>query len=71
VDAGNLGALGSGTINQSVIDTVAASGADFLDWNHGSVTQAAVDLVHANDLELHLWTVNDPTRMQQMTCRWN
>jgi glycerophosphoryl diester phosphodiesterase len=62
----NLGALGSGTINQSVIDTVAASGADFLDWNHGSVTQAAVDLVHANDMELHLWTVNDPTRMHQL-----
>lgn len=30
------------------------------------MTQAAVDLVHANDMEHHLWTVNDPTRMQQL-----
>ena len=62
----NLGALGSGTINQSVINTVAASGADFLDWNHGSITQAAVDLVHASGMELHAWTVNDSNRMQQL-----
>ncbi len=62
----NLGALGSGTITQSVIDSVTAGGGDFLDWSHASVTQAAVDLVHANGLELHAWTVNDPVRMQQL-----
>ena len=25
-----------------------------------------VDLVHANGMELHVWTVNNPTRMQQL-----
>jgi hypothetical protein len=25
-----------------------------------------VDLVHANNMELHVWTVNDPARMQQL-----
>jgi glycerophosphoryl diester phosphodiesterase len=62
----NLGALDSGPINQSVIDTVAAHGGDFLDWGHASINQAAVDLVHANGMELHAWTVNDATRMQQL-----
>lgn len=62
----NLGALGSGALDQSRIDSLQAQGVDFIDWNHNSVTQATVDLVHASGMELHVWTVNDPTRMQQL-----
>ncbi|MCA9241337.1 MAG: hypothetical protein KDA37_14100 [Planctomycetales bacterium] len=62
----SLGALGSGALDQAVINTAVASGADFLDWSHSGITQATVDLVHANGLELHTWTVNDAGRMQQL-----
>ena len=62
----NLGALGSGSLTQSTIDGLKAQGIDFVDWNHSSVTQSTVDLVHANDMELHVWTVNDAARMQQL-----
>lgn len=62
----NLGALGGGVLDQSAINTAQAQGADFLDWSHSSVTQATVDLVHANGMELHVWTVNDSFRMQQL-----
>jgi glycerophosphoryl diester phosphodiesterase len=61
-----LGALGSGTITQAVIDKVKAKGADFIDWNAGGINQAAVDLVHANGMELHVWTVNGASQMQQL-----
>jgi len=62
-----LGALGSGTISASVINNVIAAGANFLDWGDGgAITQAAVDLVHAAGLELHVWTVNNLSRMQQL-----
>jgi glycerophosphoryl diester phosphodiesterase len=62
----NLGALGSGVITQTSINSIKALGADFLDWAHGTVDQAVVDLVHANDMELHVWTVDSPARMQQL-----
>ena len=62
----NLGALGSGTLDQSVINSVMAQGADFLDWAHSGIDQTVVDLVHANGMELHVWTVNDSSRMQQL-----
>lgn len=62
-----LGALGSGTITASVINNVLAAGGNFLDWSDGAaVTQSAVDLVHAAGLELHVWTVNNLARMQQL-----
>lgn len=62
----NLGALGSGTLTQSSISAIKAQGADFLDWAHGTIDQAVVDLVHANDMELHVWTVDSPARMQEL-----
>ncbi|WP_145062577.1 glycerophosphodiester phosphodiesterase [Adhaeretor mobilis] len=62
----NLGALGAGTIDQTVIDTVKSQGADFLDWSHNLISQATVDLVHANDLELVVYTVDDVSRMRQL-----
>ena len=62
----NLGALGSGALDQGVINSALAQGIDFLDWAHSGVTQATVDLVHANGMELHVWTVNDASRMQQL-----
>ena len=61
-----LGALGSGTLSQATIDNVQARGADFISWNHGSIDQIAVDLAHLNGMELHVWTVNDASRMQQL-----
>jgi glycerophosphoryl diester phosphodiesterase len=62
----NLGALGSGQITQASIDSIKAKGADFLDWEHSTVTQSVVDLVHANGMELHAWTVDSSARMQQL-----
>jgi glycerophosphoryl diester phosphodiesterase len=61
-----LGALGSGPITQATITDATMRGADFLDWAHAGVDQAAVDLTHANGIELHVWTVDDPLRMQQL-----
>lgn len=61
-----LGLLGGGTITQSVIDNLKSMGIDFLDWGYGAVDQAAVDLVHANGMELHVYTVNDSARMQEL-----
>ncbi len=61
-----LGILGGGGISQAKLNRLSAQGADFISWNHRSVTQAMVDLVHANGMELHVWTVNSPTRMQQL-----
>ena len=62
----NLGALGSGAITQASINSIKAQGADFLDWEHSTLTQAVVDLVHANGMELHAWTVDSSARMQQL-----
>jgi len=62
----NLGILSSGTLDQSVINTAKSLGIDFLDWNQNGITQATVDLVQANGMELHVYTVNNPTRMQQL-----
>ncbi|MBN2377273.1 MAG: hypothetical protein JXD22_12785 [Sedimentisphaerales bacterium] len=61
-----LGALGSGTLNSSTIATIKASGADFIDWSHSGITATEVDLVHAEDMELFLWTINDSARMQEL-----
>lgn len=62
-----LGALGSGTIDSTVIASVLNSGSNFLDWSDSaSITQAVVDLVHAAGLELHVWTVDSLARMQQL-----
>ncbi len=61
-----LGWVSSGTFNQSAINSAKAIGADFLSWNHSTIDQAAVDLAHANGMELFVWTVNDAPRMQQL-----
>jgi len=62
----NLGILSSGTLNQSVVDYALSLGIDFLDWNQNGITQATVDLVQANGMELHVWTVDNQARMQQL-----
>ncbi len=62
-----LGALGSGAITSTVIDSVIGAGANFLDWSDSaSLTQTVVDMVHAAGLELHVWTVNSLARMQEL-----
>ncbi len=62
-----LGILGSGAITPAKLTRMIAQGADFISWRHGSIrSQATVDLVHANGIELHVWTVNDVDRMQEL-----
>ena len=62
-----LGVLGSGAITQARLNRLAAKGADFISWRHTSIRNSAqVDLVHANGMELHVWTVNDESRMEQL-----
>ncbi|MCA9260556.1 MAG: glycerophosphodiester phosphodiesterase, partial [Planctomycetales bacterium] len=61
-----LGALGSGGVTPVTVAAAQAAGADFLDWEHTGVSQATVDLVHAAGMELHVWTVDDSSRMDQL-----
>jgi glycerophosphoryl diester phosphodiesterase len=62
-----LGALGSGTLNASVIEDIASRGIDFVNWGDGAaVNTANVDLAHAAGLEFHVWTINSTGRMQQL-----
>ncbi len=62
-----LGILGGGALTPSKLNRLVSQGADFISWAHGSVrSRATVDLVHSYGLELHVWTVNNPTRMQQL-----
>ncbi len=60
------GALGSGTLNATTIQTIQAKGIDFIDWAHGTVSAATVDLVHSYGMDLHVWTVNDAGRMTDL-----
>jgi glycerophosphoryl diester phosphodiesterase len=62
----HLGALGSGALSQATINSLLTRGVDFVDWSHASVNQATVDLVHGNGMELHAWTVDSATRMQEL-----
>ena len=63
----NLGILGWGAITPLKLGRLAAMGADFISWRHTNVRrQPVVDLVHANDMELHVWTVNRLDRMQEL-----
>jgi hypothetical protein len=62
-----LGALGSGTLNASVIEDIASRGIDFVNWGDGAaVNTANIDLAHAAGLEFHVWTINSTGRMQQL-----
>jgi glycerophosphoryl diester phosphodiesterase len=62
-----LGALGSGTLNASVVSDIAAAGANFVNWGDSAgITQATVDMAHAAGLEFHVWTVDSTGRMQQL-----
>ena len=62
-----LGALGSGTLNASVIADIASRGIDFVNWGDGAaVNTANIDLAHAAGLEFHVWTINSTGRMQQL-----
>ncbi|TWT78325.1 Glycerophosphoryl diester phosphodiesterase [Posidoniimonas polymericola] len=62
-----LGGLGSGSLGSGTVANAIAAGFDFLDWgDSAAITSAAVDMVHAAGLELHVWTVDNLTRMQQL-----
>ena len=61
-----LGALGSGPLNQSMINNAVSKGADFLVWIHDLVGQVEVDLVHDEGLELLMGTVDDQSRWNEL-----
>lgn len=62
-----LGILGSGAITERRLERLADKGADFLSWHHGSVRrQETVELVHTGGMELHVWTVNLASRMEDL-----
>mgnify|MGYP001148770647 FL=1 len=61
-----LGALGSGSLTQSVVDNAIADGADFISWRSSDIDQTKVDLVQSNGLGIQVWTVNNAGRMQQL-----
>lgn len=60
------GALGSGVLDVSDIQSIQSKGIDFIDWAHSEITGASINLVHSYGMELHVWTVNDPARMQTL-----
>lgn len=62
-----LGGLGSGTLDDTVIDDALAAGLDFINWRDGNALDpAAISQVHAAGLELHVYTVDNLVRMQQL-----
>jgi glycerophosphoryl diester phosphodiesterase len=61
-----LGALGSGSLTQTTVNSALADGADFMSWRSSDINQANVDLVQSNGLELQVWTVNNAGRMAQL-----
>lgn len=62
-----LGGLGSGTLSSTVIANALNAGLDFIDWGDGSsINPSTIDLVHNAGLEMHVWTVNNLARMQQL-----
>jgi glycerophosphoryl diester phosphodiesterase len=60
------GALGSEALTAADIQAIHSRGIDFIDWAHGAVTAETIDLVHAYGMELHVWTVNNPGRMESL-----
>ena len=61
-----MGALGSGTLGQTEVGQAKATGADYINWDHGTITRSQVDLVHGNGMPLMVWTVNDTARMRAL-----
>jgi|GEM_PF-474197 len=61
-----LGALGSGTLDEGTIAQILATGADLISWADGAIDAATVQRVHVAGLKLSVWTVNSPTRMQEL-----
>lgn len=62
-----LGGLGSGSLNSNIINDALAAGLDFINWKDSSaLNPATISQVHAAGLELHIWTVDDQVRMQQL-----
>ncbi|WP_425400124.1 glycerophosphodiester phosphodiesterase family protein [Aeoliella sp.] len=62
-----LGGLGSGSLTASTVSNAVNAGLDFIDWGDGgSISESTVAMVHAAGLELHVWTVNSLTRMQEL-----
>lgn len=62
-----LGGLGSGSLDSNVINDALAAGLDFINWKDGSaLNPATISQVHAAGLELHVYTVDNLVRMQQL-----
>lgn len=68
LDSGvRLGGLGSGSLDSDVINDALAAGLDFINWQDSSALDlATISQVHAAGLELHVYTVDNLVRMQQL-----
>jgi glycerophosphoryl diester phosphodiesterase len=53
-----LGALGSGSISQSTLDDIEASGASIVSWEKSGLDAAAIGSIHGRGLEVVVWTAN-------------
>ena len=53
-----LAALGSGALNQSLINNLKSRGINTIAWANGSITATEVFLVHTNGMRLFVYTVN-------------
>ncbi|MBN1507209.1 MAG: hypothetical protein JW955_10210 [Sedimentisphaerales bacterium] len=60
------GALGSEPLTLAEIQAIQSRGIDFVDWAHDTVTAETIDRVHAHGMELHVWTVNDASRIESL-----
>ena len=60
------GALGSETLSLADVQSIQSNGIDFIDWEHSGITAEIVNMVHAEGMELHVWTVNEESRMQTL-----
>lgn len=62
-----IGALGSKELGAAQIEQVAAiPGLDFVGWNYKDVTPAAVEALHAKNLKVFTYTVNDVEAAKQL-----
>lgn len=62
-----IGALGSKELGPAQIEQVAAiDGLDFVGWSYKDVTPAAVEALHAKNLKVFTYTVNDVEAAKQL-----
>jgi len=61
-----LGALGEKELSAERLDSIVATGASVVGWNHQDLSRAAVAAVHARGLRCWAYTVNEAPRARQL-----